>query len=236
MNPFDSTVINFINGFAHQSRFFDTVISTLMQNDLVKGGFIMAVFWLVWFKNVDDTLKKKNREIIIATIMGALIGVLIVRGIEHLTVLRVRPVINPDLKFVIPYGVSENLLAMWRETWYNSTSFPSDHAALFIGLTAGLLFISRPLGLIMLSYVLIIIIFPRVYVGVHYPSDVIVGGLIGASLSSIFNIQKLRNAVTTPVYCWYQQNPAVFYFFFFLLCYEVGSLFSGFRDLVKILF
>ena len=233
MNPFDASIMRFVNGYAHISPFFDTLIFNIMSNDLVKGGFIMSLVWFVWFKNNNEKLRARRREVIITTIMGTLLGVLIVRGIEHFTVLRVRPILNTEIQFTIPYGISDNMMAMWRETWYNSTSFPSDHAALFFGLATGFLFVSRRLGLFILSYVVFVISLPRIYMGVHYPSDIIIGGLIGGCMTCLFNIPNLRNRLTRPAIFWYQKSPATFYLSFFLFSFEVASLFSGIRQLWK---
>lgn len=232
MNPFDASIMKFVNGYAHISPFFDTLIYTIMENGLVKGGFIMSLVWFVWFKN-NGELRHNRREIIIATIMGTLLGVLIVRGIEHFTILRVRPILNAEIQFITPYGISDNMLAMWHETWYTSTSFPSDHATLFFGLATGFLFVSRPLGLFILSYVVFVISLPRIYMGVHYPSDIIIGGLIGGCITCLFNIPNLRNRLTRPAIFWYQKSPATFYLSFFLFSFEVASLFSGIRQLWK---
>jgi len=235
MNPFNASIMKFVNGYAHISPFFDTLIYTIMGNDLVKGGFIMSLVWFVWFKN-NGELRYNRREIIIATIMGTLLGVLIVRGIEHFTILRVRPILNAEIQFITPYGISDNMLAMWHETWYTSTSFPSDHATLFFGLATGFLFVSRPLGLFILSYVVFIISLPRIYVGVHYPSDIIVGGLIGGCMTYLFNIPNLRNRLTRPITLWHQKSPATFYPCFFLFSFEMAELFTNFRVFVKLFF
>ena len=57
-------------------------------------------------------------------------------------------------------------------------SFPSDHATAAFGLAAGALFYRPRLGAILLVLAAIIA-FSRVYVGVHYPGDVLGGAAIG---------------------------------------------------------
>jgi undecaprenyl-diphosphatase len=57
-------------------------------------------------------------------------------------------------------------------------SFPSDHAALAFALAGAILLINRRWGWTFIAIAALISI-ARVYVGVHYPSDVLAGALIG---------------------------------------------------------
>jgi undecaprenyl-diphosphatase len=59
-------------------------------------------------------------------------------------------------------------------------SFPSDHATMAGAVVAGLLLVSWRLGLLALLAALVMC-FARVYVGVHYPGDVLAGLGVGAA-------------------------------------------------------
>jgi membrane-associated phospholipid phosphatase len=61
--------------------------------------------------------------------------------------------------------------------------FPSDHATLAGAVAAGLLFVSWRLGLVA-SVLALLMAFARVYVGVHYPSDVLAGLCLGAAIAA----------------------------------------------------
>jgi membrane-associated phospholipid phosphatase len=61
-------------------------------------------------------------------------------------------------------------------------SFPSDHAVIAGALAMGLLIYSRRLGAVA-WLVALFLAFARVYAGVHYPGDVIVGLVLGSVIA-----------------------------------------------------
>ena len=75
------------------------------------------------------------------------------------------------------------------------SSFPSDHAMIAGAFAAGLLLLNRWLGLLALLFALLLA-FARVYVGVHYPSDVAGGLIIGAAVGTLV-VLILRQPTTT---------------------------------------
>ena len=65
-----------------------------------------------------------------------------------------------------------------------SKSFPSDHAAIAFGLAFGVYLWNRRWGAALLIGACLVAL-GRVYVGVHYPSDVLAGAAIGAAAALI---------------------------------------------------
>jgi len=60
--------------------------------------------------------------------------------------------------------------------------FPSDHAVLFFALATGLFMAHRKLGIAAYAWVIVAICFPRLYLGIHWPTDVIAGAAVGVAL------------------------------------------------------
>jgi undecaprenyl-diphosphatase len=116
------------------------------------------------------------------------------------------------------------------ESW---SSFPSDHGALFFAFAAGMLFISRAIGVSAFAYAFFVIGLPRVYLGLHYPTDILVGALIGIGVAWLANTEKVRRHIGLPAMQWLRKAPGSFYACLFLLTYEIGSMFDHVRAIGK---
>ncbi|MFG1616697.1 phosphatase PAP2 family protein [Nonomuraea wenchangensis] len=64
-------------------------------------------------------------------------------------------------------------------------SFPSNHSVIAAGAAATLVLVWRALAWLVVPLA-VVMAFSRVFVGVHYPHDVIVGFLLGAALAPLF--------------------------------------------------
>jgi membrane-associated phospholipid phosphatase len=80
---------------------------------------------------------------------------------------------RPDAQHAIDgfYGPAKALFGSYQ-------SFPSGHAASDIGMAVALLFVCRPLGVVTMAYAFAVI-WGRMELNKHYPSDVIVGSIVG---------------------------------------------------------
>lgn len=79
-----------------------------------------------------------------------------------------------------PYRMHPQLLVLGSRT--TDFSCPSDHAVMPGAVAGGLLLVSRRLGLIAAAAAGLMA-FSRVYIGAHYPWDVIAGLLVGAAVA-----------------------------------------------------
>src|SRR5882724_5876481 len=220
MNGFDSTILSFLNTFVHRSWIFDAVLVVLEGNRLLKGGLIMALFCWAWIKLGEAG--RENREILLYGMLVCAPTVLLARGLALLLPFRVRPLHNPELHYQLAYTLDPNALEKW-------SSFPSDHATLYFALAITLFFVSRRWGAIALLYVFCVIGLPRVYLGLHYPTDIVAGALLGVLAALTVHLRWLRGLIAGTAMRWMDANPAPFYISLVLLSFENFELFESLR-------
>jgi membrane-associated phospholipid phosphatase len=81
-----------------------------------------------------------------------------------------------------PYNNLHHILVL--ATRSTDPSLPSDHATMAGAVTVGLFLVSRRLGALT-AIAAILMAFARVYIGAHYPQDVIAGLALGALVTGI---------------------------------------------------
>ena len=227
MNTLDLTILSFLNGFAQRFPAFDRFVSGVLDNNFVKAGIIAALLWWVWFQS--DSREEERHEFVLSGIATGFLAVIIARLLALTLPFRERPLHNDALHFQLPYGVNERALFQW-------SSFPSDHAALFFALATTIFLASRFVGILAFIHVLFATCFTRVYLGFHYPSDILVGALIGVGSASLCNIASVRKELAKPGIRWLRGHPASFYASFFMVTLLISTIFDPLRDLVRFLF
>lgn len=222
---FDIELLYFLNQYARTSIDGDYLTGFVSGNHLIKGGLPVALIWYAWFGKGEEHLARAR---LIATFAACLIGIAVARLLALKLPFRSRPIHNEELDFVFPYGVSPKVLDGW-------SSFPSDHAVLFFTLATGLFCVSRKLGAFALLYVSLIVALPRVYLGLHYPTDILAGAALGAFIALALQHKTLLGVVWQPVERWSERNPGIFYALLFLLSYQIADIFNSSRSILELL-
>jgi undecaprenyl-diphosphatase len=186
MNLFDLTIIRFLNSFAHRSLSVDYAVVRIADNSFLVGGVMMILFWWAWGEKGKE--RREKEETLVFGIVATTFAVFLARFLAWSLPFRERPLHNPLLHFQLPYHVKPETLIGW-------SSFPSDHAVVSFCMAGILWFVSRRLGACAIGYAALISI-PRIYLGFHYPTDILGGALLGAGVAALSQIASLRKTVS----------------------------------------
>ena len=221
MNRFDYVAIHFLNGFAHRSPALDGFIFKVEESNLLKGGIALALFWWAWFDGTKPDFEK--RSLILFAFISSSFALLLGRAVSLLIPFRDRPFQDPLYHFQLPYTVTGGV-----HSWNSS---PSDHAVLFFCLATCLYMISRPLGILAMFHAIFVISLPRIYVGYHFPTDILAGAALGIATAFLCKLPALHRKVTYPAFQWMEKHPASFYAFAFFVTFEVAELFESLMEM-----
>jgi undecaprenyl-diphosphatase len=215
VNRIDLWFLYVINLLAHRSLVFDETIVLVCNNNFLKGALVFAVIWYLWFRYADD---RNKHEYLLASVGAAFIGLTLAKVLTWMIV-RPRPFNEPSIGLRIPFGIE-------AASWEGLNSFPSDHGVLFFALATGIFFVSRRIGWLMFIYVAAFICLPRIYLGIHYPTDVLAGAAIGLVTGWLVHLPQIRKPFTYLPMKWLEAKPGQFYACSFLLTYLICELFD----------
>jgi undecaprenyl-diphosphatase len=201
------------------------------SNQFFKGGLLLAAYWWFWFAGRNPE-REATRRRIIAVLIGVFLGLALARTLAVLLPFRVRPMYVDGIGYHSP----SLQFPMDMESW---SSFPSDMATYFFGLAFGLYGLSRRVGVFFLVFSAVWVCLPRLYLGIHYPSDLVGGALLGVGVvfatTTIFTIRggALGQRIMQPIALLEQRRPQVFYAAAFAISFEMANIFDDVRDLLR---
>src|SRR5947208_2612859 len=213
----DAAILEWINGFAGRSPALDEFVWLVADNALFKGAPFMAVCWWLWFQRPpqhaqqdaqQEGRQRRRRAVILATLLSTLLALILARTLASLLPFRPRPLHDPTAGVRVVAAVRADVLDRW-------SSLPSDHATLFFALATGFALAAPRLAAWLFAYTLLVICLPRLYLGLHYPSDLAAGAALGPAVVLLGNIATARAVLAGPLLRCAQRWPALFYAGFF---------------------
>jgi len=225
MNPFDAHIIAFLNKFSHRSPAFDLFVRELGGNYVLKTGLIMTLLYWLWFR--EDEKGGDKREILIFGLTASCVAVLAARALSFVLPFRERPLRNPDLHFVLPHSVGLKATEGW-------SSFPSDNATLFFGIASCIFLLSRRAGILAFCHTVLAVGFTRVYLGYHYPTDIVGGAALGIGTVSLIHVPSIRTAATRLPMHWLRTHPQSFQTALCVLVFYVATTFEPLYPLAHV--
>jgi len=210
----DLNIYYWLSSF-HGNWFLDRFVAFQEMNALLKCGLLTAMYWYFWFR--EDKEQQQTRGRVLTILTGTIAGIAFTRIIATLLPFRLRPmfVVNfQPLSIPMPSGFMD---------W---SSFPSDHAAFLCALGFGLIWLSRRFTLPVVFFLVGWVCMPRMYLGIHYASDLLAGATIGvATVWGTLKAKWLESRITRPVLAFVEAKPQFFYPIAFLAMYEMSTLF-----------
>lgn len=227
MNFFDSSIVHFLIKLSEKSSSLDSFMLLIVDNYLVKGGIIVSILWYLWFRKSERLTDIRER--IIVTLISCIVAIFVGRLLARILPFRVRPLLEAGLSQFYHNKTMADSFDM-------ASSFPSDNSVMFFALATGIFLISKRLGIFSFLYVLFIICLPRIYLGLHYPTDILVGALVGIVTCLVLSYGKMWQPLTKKVIHFLSVYPGLFYILFFLISLEISTLFESLRSIVHFIF
>ncbi len=160
----DLYLFNLINGFAGKWAWLDFV-GVFFAQYLEYVLILFLIFLLIWkFKNY--------RQMFSLALLVAFISRFIVANFIRWLWFRPRPFVDHTVNLLVSHNAGE-------------ASFPSGHASFYFALSIIIFFYNKKLGIFFYISSFLICL-GRVFVGIHWPSDILSGAIIGVLAGIIF--------------------------------------------------
>jgi undecaprenyl-diphosphatase len=178
----DYNLFNFINSFAGKSKIFD-FIGIFCAKYLI---FIIAGMIFGWWIELHKTkissgwpILGKKKWLAFGNLSLSVLFALLLNYILGFIKFRERPFVNLNASRLVN-PMSEK-------------SFPSDHTAVVFAASMAVFFYDKKFGSVLL-FLSLLVGFGRIYVGVHYPFDILGGILVGIFSAFFMRFLGFRKA------------------------------------------
>ena len=161
MNGFDTSVLHAINSHAGHTFLLDPIMKFFAQYSPELYAVMLLIGWFTLPRTEEN-----RRHALVVSVAGGVIALLVNFAIGSIW-FRPRPFVADPSQFhnIIPHAAD--------------TSFPSDHASGAFGFTVGAWGQSAKWYYRLSLVIAILVMIARVYTGVHWPTDVLAGMVVG---------------------------------------------------------
>ena len=212
----DVSIYRALNGLCGRSETLDRVVYHIAGPT---GVIFLGLFGLLWFRQDGDQIRR--RQVLILIVPAVAIALLLNRTISTLLPFRVRPM----------YALGANAPTYpWTFDLESWSSFPSDNTTYLFAIAACLFVVSRYAGFVFGVFAALACL-GRIYFGIHYPSDILAGVLLGAGTGYAVTRPSLAESASRPLLGYEKQYPSYFYAVLFMMLAEVVGGFPNTRHI-----
>jgi len=226
VNRVDAFLVLSLNHFADRWRWLDWLVTRADHSNLITAGVLVFLAWYALFDRDQPGQLRKGYELLLGSFLLSAVAVVTARALALTLPFRSRPIWTPDLHFHLPLVAEQRVPLGW-------SSFPSDHAVLYATVVTGIFFVSRRLGWLAIGWAAVVGCFPLLYLGIHWPSDILAGALLGVAFAQIARIPVLRSAFRQFVIYLRRREPGLFFAMLFFGSYQVVTLFDDGRRIAS---
>jgi len=212
--------MQWLNSFAGRSALLDFPVYGLTYYTF-SGVLLVSCLWYGWFAS--DSAAERSR--MVAGLMAVFVAGAISRILQLALPTRLRPLHEPRLSLHLPLKVDPALWNQWN-------SFPGGHSTIYFGL-AMVGYLVRPrLGYVMFGIALVLNL-SRIYLGVHYPTDVVGGGAVGLLVVFALHRNPLLLSIGDRLLRQERRLPAWFYAGAFFVSFGIATMLDEVRSTAK---
>ena len=222
----DQYLTQTFNAWAGQSLGFDLFLDFIQDSYLVKGLFAVSILVAIYTARGEDAQARRNN--VYATLILVFAGLFVARVMQMTLPFSPRPLHTEGMDLTLITGLSENVLKQ-------DSSFPSDHAVMFLTIATSVLMYARVAGMILLTHAIFIICLPRLLLGFHWGSDLLAGAVIGAALAVVFQRRLSGWFGRSTLELFRERHPSIFYVVFFSILCETATMYRGSRHIISTL-
>jgi undecaprenyl-diphosphatase len=210
----DNIIFGWLNGLAGNPT-LDSLADAIADDWIYTGVLQLVFFWFFWFETTSDP---GRRATLLRGLVGILAAIIVARALSHIFPFRPRPFLSSLMHpTTIPHVAFDQ-----------ASSFPSDTTAYFVAFGTALWFVSRRVGIALMIYAMTVATLPRIYLGLHYPSDCVAGWLIGIGVP-VAVMRSVPDAIVARVIVWTEKEPGVFFALLFAMTAEMSNAFRDVR-------
>jgi undecaprenyl-diphosphatase len=224
MNASDSALSAFSCVPCDERLFTVRALDLLADAEVLKGGLLVAALCALWMTSRGGAAREVRSRVVM-TVAGAFVALCVSRLLALALPFRARPFELAGGDPALPHRA--------LESW---SAFPSDHAALFFALATGIVLMSRPLGVLAILHAVFVVSLPRVYLGLHNPTDMLAGAAIGILCAFAATRPVFVRRCARPIVAWSEGRSAPWFgALAFLLAFEISTLFDTVRNAARLL-
>jgi len=240
------------NHLAGHFWLLDNLIALTLHNSLVKAALLGGCFMAAWYSRRDQPDAVRIRGILIVTLIASGFVVATTRVVSsHL--LHPRPFVYSQQTYhldgdrlveskYLPYRVpldsasqkKYRQVAAGELAANDLDAFPSDHAALYTTIAAGIALASPVVGRFALAWTILVVLAGRIITGQHSPLDIVAGVAIGLSIFTAFqtvmgtHLRRILDALAR----WTLRHEALTTAMVFVALFEISNTLQDLSSLI----